>query len=200
MGAPLILLHGRPQNGMCRWRAAAAFAARNRVNIPDPRGGGQSVALADDAARTTCSRRATAQGIVARMAAPGLSQAAVPGHDRARVACGLAPEHPRRVTGTGIIEIAPISDDRAARLADMGLAACHGTLPAQPAPLSGRMITRSPVTRVDRTAAPWKLPKRCRPRGLPDRNAADSSARRGLAGASAPATRCASHRPAGGCG
>jgi haloacetate dehalogenase len=114
LGAPLILLHGLPQNGMCRWRAAAAaFAVRNRVNIPDPRGGGQSVALADDA---TCSRRAMAQGIVARMAAPGLSQAAIPGHDRVRVACGLVPEHPRRVTGTGITEIAPIPDDRAARL------------------------------------------------------------------------------------
>ena len=55
-----------------------------------------------------------AQEVVARMAAPGLSQAAVPGGDRGRMACGLALNHPGQVTGTGITEIAPTSDDRAA--------------------------------------------------------------------------------------
>jgi hypothetical protein len=55
-----------------------------------------------------------AQDVVARMTAPGLSQATVPGDDRGRMACGLALNHPRHVTGTGITEIAPTSDDRAA--------------------------------------------------------------------------------------
>jgi hypothetical protein len=55
-----------------------------------------------------------AQDVVARMAAPGLSLAAVPGDGRGRVACGLALDHWGQVTGTGITETAPTSDDRAA--------------------------------------------------------------------------------------
>ncbi len=38
--APLILLHGHPQNGKCRWRVAAAFVAGSRVTSPDPRASG----------------------------------------------------------------------------------------------------------------------------------------------------------------
>ena len=80
-------------------------------------------------------------------------------------------------------------------------AACHRTFPAQPAPLSGRVITRGPVARVDRMLAAWKVLKRCRPQGLlAGKLEALPPARapRGLTGAIAPALRSACRRRASG--
>jgi haloacetate dehalogenase len=65
-GAPLILLHGHPQNGMCRCRIAAAFVARSRVNSPDPRACGQS-----DARRTMLPIPAVPSAAWRRMSWPG---------------------------------------------------------------------------------------------------------------------------------
>ena len=123
-GAPLILLHGYPQNGLCWSRVAPAFAAQNRVIIPDLRGYGQSDAPPDDAAHTAYSKRQMAQDIVALMDHLGLERAAVLGHDRgARVTYRLALDHPNRVSRLGIIEIAPTSDYWAAWSAEINLSA-----------------------------------------------------------------------------
>ncbi|KKL25965.1 hypothetical protein LCGC14_2400040, partial [marine sediment metagenome] len=54
-GAPLVLLHGYPQNALC-WAAIAPRLARHfDVIIPDLRGYGQSDAPPDDADHTTYS-------------------------------------------------------------------------------------------------------------------------------------------------
>lgn len=157
-GAPLILLHGYPQNGMCWSRVAPAFAARNRVIIPDLRGYGQSDAPPDDAAHTAYSKRRMAQDIVALMDQLELESAALLGHDRgARVTYRLALDHPGRISRLGIIEIAPTSDYWAAWSAEMGLAAYHWTFLAQPAPLPERMINADPVAYIDWTLASWTL-------------------------------------------
>ena len=98
-GAPLILLHGYPQNGLCWSRVAPAFAAQNRVIIPDLRGYGQSDAPPDNAAHTAYSKRCMAQDIVALMDQLGLERAALLGHDRgARVTYRLALDHPGRAS------------------------------------------------------------------------------------------------------
>ena len=65
-GAPLILMHGHPQNGKCRWRIAAAFVARSRVSISDPRASGQS-----DARRTMLPIPAVPSAAGRRMSWPG---------------------------------------------------------------------------------------------------------------------------------
>ena len=159
-GAPLILVHGYPQNGLCWARVAPAFAARSRVIIPDLRGYGQSDAPADDAAHTTYSKRIMAQDITALMDTLNLGTAMILGHDRgARVAYRLALDHPARVTRLGIIEIAPTSDYWAAWNAEMALAAYHWTFLAQPAPLPERMINADPTAYIDWTLASWTLTK-----------------------------------------
>jgi len=56
-GAPLILLHGFPQNGMCWSRVAPELARHFHVLIPDLRGYGESDAPAEDATHTACSKR-----------------------------------------------------------------------------------------------------------------------------------------------
>jgi haloacetate dehalogenase len=159
-GAPLVLLHGYPQNGMCWSRVAPAFASQNRVIIPDLRGYGQSDAPPDDAAHTVYSKRSMAQDIVALMDHLGLERAALLGHDRgARVTYRLALDHPDRISRLGIIEIAPTSDYWSAWSAEMALAAYHWTFLAQPAPLPERMINADPVTYLDWTLASWTLGK-----------------------------------------
>lgn len=159
-GAPLILLHGFPQNGLCWLRVAPAFAAQFRVIIPDLRGYGLSDAPPDDARHKTYSKRRMAADIVALMAALGLPRAHVLGHDRgARVAYRLALDHPDRVDRLGIIEIAPTADYWAHWTAEMAMAAYHWTFLAQPAPLPERMIGADPAAYADWTLASWTLAK-----------------------------------------
>lgn len=155
-GAPLILLHGFPQNGMCWGNVAPALAERFRVIIPDLRGYGQSDAPPDDATHTTYSKRRMAADIVALMDHLGLSRARVVGHDRgARVAYRLALDHPDRLERLGIIEVVPTGDFWAAWDAELAMAAYHWTFLAQPAPLPERMICADPVAYIDWTLQGW---------------------------------------------
>jgi haloacetate dehalogenase len=159
-GDPVILLHGFPQNGLCWWHVAPAFAERFRVIVPDLRGYGQSGAPPDDAGHGTYSKRRMAQDVVDLMDALGLASAHVLGHDRgARVAYRLALDHPGRVRRLGIIEIVPTSDFWAAWTADLAMAAYHWTFLAQPAPFPERLIAADPVAFVDHTLQGWTLRK-----------------------------------------
>jgi haloacetate dehalogenase len=157
-GAPLVLLHGFPQNGLCWWHVAPVLAERFRVIVPDLRGYGQSDAPPDDAGHMVYSKRRMAQDIVDLMDALGLASADVLGHDRgARVAYRLALDHPGRVRRLGIIEIVPTSDFWAAWNADLAMAAYHWTFLAQPAPLPERLIAADPVAYADHTLKSWTL-------------------------------------------
>ena len=159
-GAPLILLHGFPQNGMCWARVAPAFAARHRVIVPDLRGYGQSDAPPDDDAHTVYSKRRMALDITGLMDALGIATADVLGHDRgARVAYRLALDHPARVRRLGIIEVVPTAAFWDAWDARLAMAAYHWTFLAQPAPLPERMIGADPVGYIDWTLRGWTLAK-----------------------------------------
>ncbi|TCP39765.1 alpha/beta hydrolase [Rhodovulum marinum] len=159
-GAPLVLLHGYPQNHMCWLNVAPALAERFHVIVPDLRGYGDSDAPADDADHTVYSKREMARDIVGLMDALGLQRAHVLGHDRgARVAYRLALDHPARVDRLGIIEIVPTGDFWAAWGADLALKAYHWTFLAQPAPWPERMIGADPVGYIDHTLASWTLAK-----------------------------------------
>ncbi|MGC9419180.1 MAG: alpha/beta hydrolase [Rhodovulum sp.] len=159
-GAPLILLHGYPQNHMCWLNVAPTLARHFHVIVPDLRGYGDSDAPPDDADHTVYSKREMARDIVGLMDALGLQRAHVLGHDRgARVAYRLALDHPARVDRLGIVEIVPTGDFWAAWNADLALKAYHWTFLAQPTPWPERMIGADPVGYIDDTLASWTLSK-----------------------------------------
>ncbi len=159
-GAPLILLHGFPQNGLCWARVAPVLARRFRVIVPDLRGYGESDAPADAAGHAVYSKRRMAADVVALMEALGIGAAHVLGHDRgARVAYRLALDHPGRVRRLGIIEIAPTAEYWDAWGYELAMAAWHWTFLAQPAPVPERMIGSDPVAWVEHTLRGWTLAK-----------------------------------------
>lgn len=153
IGAPLILLHGFPQNHHCWEKIAPALAERFDVIVPDLRGYGESDAPEGVAAY---SKREMALDIVGLMDALGLERAHVLGHDRgARVSYRLALDHPDRVDRLGIIEIVPTGDFWAAWNAELAMAAYHWTFLAQPAPLPERMIAADGPGYIDWTLGSW---------------------------------------------
>lgn len=155
-GAPLILLHGFPQDHRAWARVAPALARDFDVIVPDLRGYGASDAPSDDAGHTVYAKRTMAADIVGLMDALGLPRAHVLGHDRgARVAYRLAFDHPGRVDRLGIIEILPTADYWRAFDAGLGMAIWHWTFLAQPAPLPERMIGADPIFFVDTMLARW---------------------------------------------
>lgn len=157
-GAPLICLHGYPQNHMTWLNVAPTLAKQFDVIIPDLRGYGDSDAPADDTDHTTYSKRTMAQDIVGLMDVLGIARAHILGHDRgARVSYRLALDHPDRVNKLGIIEVVPTGDFWARWSADVGLAAYHWTFLAQPHPLPETMINADPVWYIDWTLASWTL-------------------------------------------
>jgi haloacetate dehalogenase len=157
-GAPLILLHGYPQNHMCWLLVAPELARRFQVIIPDLRGYGDSDAPPDDPDHTMYSKRTMARDIVGVMDAMDLPSAAILGHDRgARVTYRLALDHPGRVSRIGIVEIVPTGDFWAAWNADLAIKAYHWTFLAQPAPLPEALINGDPVGYLDATLARWTM-------------------------------------------
>lgn len=159
-GAPLILLHGFPQNHLCWEAVAPEFARHFDTIIPDLRGYGDSSAPADDAGHTTYSKRRMATDIVALMDALGLECAHILGHDRgARVAYRMALDHPTRVDRLGIIEILPTLEYWEAFDAGLAMAIYHWTLLAQPAPLPERLIGHDPAFFIDHCLRSWTREK-----------------------------------------
>lgn len=152
-GAPLILLHGFPQNHRCWEKIAPSLAEHFDVIVPDLRGYGDSDAPDGVAAY---AKREMALDIVGLMDALGLERAHVLGHDRgARVSYRLALDHPTRVDRLGIIEIVPTGDFWAAWDADLALAAYHWTFLAQAAPMPERMILSDGPGYIDWTLTSW---------------------------------------------
>lgn len=163
-GAPLILLHGFPQNGICWHRVAPRLAQDFDVIIPDLRGYGHSDAPPDDPDHRVYSKRQMARDIMALIDHLGLPRAHLLGHDRgARVAYRFALDHPGRLDRLGIIEIATTADYWDHWNAEMAMAAYHWTFLAQPAPLPERMIGADPVGYLDWTLAGWTRAKSLSP-------------------------------------
>jgi haloacetate dehalogenase len=155
-GAPLVLLHGYPQNHRCWLPVLPALAARFRCILPDLRGYGDSAAPEDDADHASYSKRVMARDVGAILDAEGIARAHVAGHDRgARVAYRLALDLPQRVGRLVVIDVIPTSAFWEAWTADLSMKAYHWTFLAQPAPLPERMIGADPAAYVDWTLASW---------------------------------------------
>lgn len=155
-GAPLVLLHGYPQNHMC-WAGIAPDLARDfTVIVPDLRGYGDSAAPPDDPRHTVYSKRQMALDIVGIARQLGHERFAVLGHDRgARVAYRLALDRPDLVARLGIVEIVPTADYWALWNAEIAMKAYHWTFLAQPAPLPEMLIAADPVAYIEHTLKSW---------------------------------------------
>ncbi|RMH49564.1 MAG: alpha/beta hydrolase [Alphaproteobacteria bacterium] len=157
-GAPVVLLHGFPQNHMCWARVAPALAERFHVIVPDLRGYGDSDCPPDDGEHSVYAKRTMARDVVGLLDALGMDAAGILGHDRgARVAYRLALDHPDRVRRLGIIEVVTTADLWRAWDADLAISAYHWTFLAQPAPLPERLIGCDPVGFIEWTLASWTL-------------------------------------------
>jgi haloacetate dehalogenase len=155
-GAPLILLHGYPQNHMTWVKIAPKLAEDFHVIIPDLRGYGESDIPKSDPDNRAYSKREMALDIIGLMDALDLPRAHILGHDRgARVTYRLALDHPERVDRLGIIEIVPTGDFWASWDADLAMKGYHWTFLAQPAPLPERMISTDGPSYMDWTLASW---------------------------------------------
>ena len=162
-GAPLILLHGFPQNHRCWGRVAPDLARHFHVIVPDLRGYGDSDAPPDDPTHNTYSKRRMGADIRAVMDALGLERAHLLGHDRgARVAYRLALDHPERVARLGLIEILPTLIYWE-RFAELALPIWHWSFLAQPAPLPERLIGADPGFFADHLLKSWTLEKSLAP-------------------------------------
>ena len=145
-GAPLLLLHGHPQNHAMWHAVAPALAQHFTVVLMDLRGYGDSERVVSDAAHLRYSKRAMAQDAVAVMRHCGFKSFQVLAHDRgARMAHRLAADHPGCVQRLMLLDVAPTlgmydnTSDAFAR------AYWHWFFLIQPPPLPEALIASDPV-------------------------------------------------------
>lgn len=105
-GAPVLLLHGYPENHLMWRHVAPVLAEDHTVVLADLRGYGDSGKPAPDEAGLVYSKRSMAGDQVGLMRQLGFGQFQLIGHDRgARVAHRLALDHPSAIPliiGVGI--------------------------------------------------------------------------------------------------
>ena len=157
-GAPVVLLHGYPQSGVCWHRVAPALAERYSVVVPDLRGYGRSSTPPDDDVHTVYAKRTMAADVVALMSSLGHERFAVVGHDRGgRVGYRLAIDHPARVERLCTLDIIPTVEQfellaASRRAAVFGF---HWYFLAVPPPLPETLIGARPAEFLDLVMGRW---------------------------------------------
>jgi haloacetate dehalogenase len=137
----LLLLHGFPQSHVMWHRVAQQLATNYFLVIPDLRGYGDSSKPAATKDNTQASKRVMAQDMVDVMAALGIEQFYLCGHDRGgRVAHRLALDYPHKVKKLCVIDIAPTLDMYNATDMAFARAYYHWFHLIQPSPLPENMI------------------------------------------------------------
>jgi len=145
-GPPLLLLHGYPQSHVMWHRVAPALAERFSVVCPDLRGYGDSGKPASDSEHAVYSKRATANDMVAVMAALGHERFALAGHDRGgRVGHRLALDHPARLAKLAVLDIVPTRTIFRATNQAIATGYYHWFFLIQPDGLPERLIGADPV-------------------------------------------------------
>lgn len=152
----LLLLHGFPQTHVLWHRVAQELARDFYLVMPDLRGYGDSSKPAGLPDHSNYSKRALAADMVAVMDALGVARFNVCGHDRGgRVAHRLAVDHPARVLGLCVIDIAPTLDMYAATDFAYASAYYHWFHLIQPAPLPETMILGAPLPYLHTKLGGW---------------------------------------------
>jgi haloacetate dehalogenase len=157
-GAPVVLLHGYPQTGVCWHRVAPALAQRYSVVVPDLRGYGRSSTPPDDDVHSVYAKRTMAADVIALMSSLGHERFAVVGHDRGgRVGYRLALDHPARVERLCTLDIVPTVEQfellaASRRAAVFGF---HWYFLAVPPPLPETLIGARPSEFLELVMGRW---------------------------------------------
>jgi haloacetate dehalogenase len=152
----LLLLHGFPQTH-AMWHRVAQFLHKDfYLVMPDLRGYGDSSKPAGLPDHSTYSKRSMAQDMVDVMDVLGVTRFGVCGHDRGgRVAHRLALDHPTRVSGLCVIDIAPTLDMYAATNFEFAQAYYHWFHLTQPEPLPETMIGGNALAYLHHKLGGW---------------------------------------------
>lgn len=152
----LLLLHGFPQSHVLWNRVAQQLQDRFYLVMPDLRGYGDSAKPEGLADHSNYSKRTLAHDMVAMMDTLGVNQFYLCGHDRGgRVAHRLAVDHPSRVLGLCVIDIAPTLDMYAATDFAFARAYYHWFHLIQPKPLPETMIGGAPLAYLHAKLGGW---------------------------------------------
>jgi len=144
-GAPVLLLHGYPENHLM-WREVAPVLARDHtVVLADLRGYGDSGKPAPDAAGLVYSKRFMAGDQAGLMRQLGFGPFQLVAHDRgARVAHRLALDHPDTVTRLAVLDIVPTRHVLGNVTRALALAYYHWFFLAAPNGVPEHMIAADP--------------------------------------------------------
>ena len=158
-GPALVLLHGFPQSHVMWHRVAQTLKEQFHIVMPDLRGYGDSAlkpGIAHAVDHSTHSKRAMAADVVGVCEQLGVQRFYLCGHDRGgRVAHRLALDHPDRVMGLCVIDIAPTLDMYARTDMDFARAYYHWFHLIQPAPLPETMIEGNALAYLHAKLGGW---------------------------------------------
>jgi len=156
-GAPMLLVHGYPQNHVIWHKVAPKLAERFTLVIPDLRGYGDSSKPPTDKEHLPYSKRAMALDLVEVMTALGHDRFDIVGHDRgARVTYRLGLDHPQRVRRLATLDIIPTLEqfERADRM--VARAMYHWYFLTQPAPFPETLIGKDPDYYLEHSLQSWR--------------------------------------------
>ncbi|MEZ4421992.1 MAG: alpha/beta hydrolase [Gemmatimonadota bacterium] len=144
-GPPLLLLHGYPQTHVMWHKVAPLLRDHFTLVVADLRGYGGSSKPSSTPDHAPYSKRAMAADLVGLMEHLGFARFGVLAHDRgARVAHRLALDHPARVSGMVLLDIAPTREMYRDATDDFARAYWHWFFLIRPAPMPERMIGADP--------------------------------------------------------
>jgi haloacetate dehalogenase len=144
-GAPVLLLHGYPQNLSMWAKVASALARHYTVVCADLRGYGDSSKPHATADNSNYSFRAMAADQVAVMRALGFARFHLVGHDRGgRTAHRLTLDHPDAVRSLTLFDIAPTYTTLTALSRPLAQRYWHWYFLSRPEPLPERLIGADP--------------------------------------------------------
>jgi len=144
-GAPLVLLHGHPQNHVTWRKIAPTLAKYFTVILPDLRGYGDSDKPPSDTLHRSYSKKVMAEDIALLMDMLGHNRFSFVGHDRgARAGHRLALDYPERVERCVFVDIAPTATMYALTEKTFATRYFWWFFLIQPAPLPEKMIGSDP--------------------------------------------------------
>lgn len=155
-GAPLLLLHGYPQNHYMWHKIADRLSKKFTVISPDLRGYGQSFVINGDDRHLNYSKREMAKDMVQLMSKIGYKKFLLAGHDRGgRVAHRLARDFRDKVIALSVLDICPTLDMYNATDQDFATNYFHWFFLIQPKYVPENLIAQDPKAWLNYCLKKW---------------------------------------------
>jgi len=155
-GAPLLLLHGYPQNHYMWHKIADRLSKKFTVISPDLRGYGQSFVISGDDRHLNYSKREMAKDMVQLMSKIGYKKFLLAGHDRGgRVAHRLARDFRDKVIALSVLDICPTLDMYNATDQDFATNYFHWFFLIQPKYVPENLIAQDPKAWLNYCLKKW---------------------------------------------